>query len=72
MTHRAKSYPASALRKELTSLGIPQDSQDFESLKAIISSAFKSISFAGKDVDELAEILIYLLRKNLIDTNRRT
>jgi hypothetical protein len=57
------------LRQALSSLGVPEEKQDFTSLKELLSSAFKSINFAGKNVDELAEILIYLLRKSLIAWN---
>jgi hypothetical protein len=70
MNHREKSYPGLHLREELSSLGVPEDKQDYGSLKNLLSSTFRSISFAGKDANELAEILIYLIRKKLIDSGK--
>lgn len=56
------TYPNPGLRQKLTRLGVPDSDQTFESLLSMLPVMDPSIT----DVNSVAEVLIYLIGKNII------
>jgi hypothetical protein len=61
-----KDSPSESLRRELARLGVPAERHAARDLVAMLPVRGESAPIAN-DADALAEVLIYLLRKNLIE-----
>ena len=61
-----KSYPREELRHELESLLVPRARQDYQSLSQLLRSHVKTEPSVEYSINELAEIVVYLIKKKLI------
>jgi hypothetical protein len=65
------NYPHEEIQKQLEAAQIPRSQQDYDSLKNLLSAYFKLDKIdPPQDVNELAEIIVYLIKKNLVKTER--
>ncbi|HTL47580.1 MAG TPA: hypothetical protein VL688_05900 [Verrucomicrobiae bacterium] len=67
MTPTEKSYPNDKLRKDLEALGMPGEKHDMESLRGVLGRFVRLNDFVLNEPDIVAEVLLYLVRKKLID-----
>jgi len=59
-------YPEEQLRAQLAKLGIPRDKHDLRSMQSMVPARLDDLPFDACDPDVLAEILIYLVSRNIV------
>lgn len=60
-------YPKPHLQKRLLELGLPKNKQQLVSLKNILATCLNPWAVSNlQDIDEVAEIVIYLAQKNIV------
>ncbi|HTL47916.1 MAG TPA: MEDS domain-containing protein [Verrucomicrobiae bacterium] len=59
-------YPKEALRQKLVKAGIPETKHGFDSLCALMPIDFDGRTYEGMSADIMAEVLLYLIAKDII------
>jgi|GEM_PF-3142506 len=59
-------YPEEHLRAKLSKLGIPREKHDLRSMQDMVPARLDAMPFDACDPDVLAEILVYLISRNIV------